>query len=401
MISNLFLKKSTATLFGNNCCRLLSLQQLQQPQQSKRYMMSILSKRGHTGVTMGGGQPTALRPSAKVRRDVMRKQSKLVDPNSSEYKLSQHLQQQEQEIRNKNIPTTTNSGIAVPHSKKKSINDNENNNSNSQQEGKDVNLQESTLQTIIGSTNDEELMYRLMINEMNSERRYSEMIHQLIVDIPEWQDYNNEVLRTLKQIEIDFHAYEGTASWISYEHFEKRRIREVEQIRQRHYKRVSMAVDVRLEQYSMELDKQIEQKIETIKTEKGLTEAQMRASKEYAYLFESDDDKTPAEMEADRLAEQKKEDEQDEFDLAIERAMGNDKHLLETEKIPEEVKMLYHRTMGTTYKRKDEHFDHQFEMEPMGQTNKHSFDDSDFDLKDILKTMTNNNNNNNKPDSKK
>ncbi|GAM28117.1 hypothetical protein SAMD00019534_112930 [Acytostelium subglobosum LB1] len=350
--------------------------------------MSILSKRGAGGMTMGGQSPITLKPSSRARKDSLFKKSISskeqkrqqenddIEDDNQQLLLSENLQRQESELSGKS-PTVPKSAVEQHKDK----------------EGEQLSLMDSTMQTMIGNTENEELMYRLMIDELNTERKHDERIHELIVELPEWQDYNNEVLRTLRQIEIDFHAYQGPSSWISYDHFEQRRIREVEDIRRKHYKRVSNAVEERMKLFDKEMDNDWRNDIDEFMAEHNLTEQELRNDPEFAPIFRTFDGNQEGEVdEFDQDEINEKLDElahdKDEFDMELGEALGDESHLLEASDIPEEARVLFHKVTKTQYKRKDLKMEHEFSMEPTGLKSKSaSRDDGDFNLKDILNNM--------------
>eukprot|EP01133_Synstelium_polycarpum_P008686 gene8686-10204_t len=279
---------------------------------------------------MSPTKPVDLRPSSQVRKDIQRKQDRLsnTSPNGHtvESRLAQHLNKQEDQINelSQNVPRK----IKEPTEKEQAVPSQQQHLQEPQKTE-----EERKLETILGTGQDDEMMYRLMIHELNSERRYDEVIHQLTVDLPEWQDYNNEVLRTIKQVEIE---------------------------------RVCLALEARLQQYDQELEQQVEEKITSIMDKENLTRDEMTTMEEYKYLFEDDESLL---REESGIAGK---DEKDEFDLALERslALDGDQQMLDVSQIPEEAKIMFHKALGTTYKRKDIQMEHEFSMEPMMATKK-------------------------------
>ncbi|EGG21494.1 hypothetical protein DFA_01380 [Cavenderia fasciculata] len=419
-----------------------------------RYM-SIISKRGGNTGSMSSGMDA--RPSSKLRYEIQAKQNKLdqaskmldslsrqqqdmlLNTKRSPLRLQEtidsltstqpdkqyHLRQQQQQQQlssplsyvNKNLPT--NRTVTDIHQRVQQL----------EKQPKPTKIKEAKAltkenqgTTEVKYSDNEELIFRLMINEMEVDRHSDEKVHELIVRLPEYQDYNNEVLRCLNQIDMDYMSLgDKEDSWVDNEYFEKRRNTEVEEIRRKHYRRVSDAVDKRLSDFNMELQGHLDGIIDMIKKYEGLTDEEIKNHPVHGYLYEEDEDllQQTYNSKDSVLGNLEQDTTSDEFQMALEQTLG----LAPGEKadisdVPEETQILFHKVMGTSYKRKEENIQHEFSMEPLNfnkpkNNTKQQYqhlqqkdqsqpsqqsqqsqqpstlfnEDEDFNLKDILKGM--------------
>jgi len=366
-----------------------------------RYM-SILSKRNQEN------SPTELRPSSKVRKDIIKERNPKTttttindDDDKLKKKNQLELYLDEEKARDR---------LSKQHDKvhQKEVDS----------DYKEINYRDPNDNTVFGqaiknmdtpSSQYDEYLHRLMIEDINENRKKEQYIHNLVTKLPEWNNYNNEVLRGLEQLEIDFLNYEGVETKMTYKYWEERRIQMVEGIRRKHYRVVSKAIDKLLDEEIAKQEQEKEDFKQQIIKDTGLNEDTLMTNKNFNQMFSN----TKSTSTLDQLFNQK-----DEMDSMIEEALRESGIRGE---IPQGIKEMFKQLNASSAQQsftteddefehsfikaatkqqeqlqyKSAEFDHQVEQQqqeeiPQNYNTSSSLqnDDDDFNLKDILANMS-------------
>ncbi|KAN0024349.1 hypothetical protein ACTFIV_008755 [Dictyostelium citrinum] len=199
-----------------------------------------------------------------------------------------------------------------------------------------------------------EYVTRLLIEQFQTKNRLDDTIHSIIVNLPEWQDYNNEVLREVAKLELQEGMYDGDDSSRVTKYWQVQRIKLVESIRRNHSKRVGDAVAKKLKQVSKEIQKEIDEHDVVLQKRTGLTLDQLKQHKDYAHFYRENSD----EDEENELFKE------NEYDKLLKTLVGSD-----VDNIPKQVKEIFYTTTKSieATKEKDKFLFEQAEIETKRQ----------------------------------
>ncbi|KAM9995746.1 hypothetical protein ACTFIY_001953 [Dictyostelium cf. discoideum] len=170
-----------------------------------------------------------------------------------------------------------------------------------------------------------EYITRLLIEQYQNKNRSEDIAHAIIVRLPEWQDYNNEVLREVEKLELQEVSYKGPDSKRVTQYWNVKRIKLVDSIRRKHSKRVGEAVAKEFKRISREMQKEIDEDDIELQKKTGLTLDQLKQHKDYAHLYSEDDE--------DEYFEE------NEYDKLVKTLVGSD-----VDNIPKQVREIFYTT---------------------------------------------------------
>ncbi|EGC33124.1 hypothetical protein DICPUDRAFT_81090 [Dictyostelium purpureum] len=136
----------------------------------------------------------------------------------------------------------------------------------------------------------EEYICRLLIEETKKDAAEDEFFFQQITALPEWNDYNDHILREVKKLELEefYNPLPENKRLTNY--YEKERIKRVNEIRKIHLIPVREAINRRYKELEKELDLVIEKKILVTMKNTKLTREQLKEHKDFKYLFDENYD---------------------------------------------------------------------------------------------------------------
>ncbi|KAK5579107.1 hypothetical protein RB653_008786 [Dictyostelium firmibasis] len=186
-----------------------------------------------------------------------------------------------------------------------------------------------------------EYVTRLLIEDYQNKHRADEFIANLISETPEWQDYNNEVLREVAKLEKQEISYQGEDSARVTKYWNLQRMKTVESIRRKHYKRVEAAILLKLQWNADLLEKNRVVEEDFLQKATGLTLDQLKKHRDYSHIWSDD--------HGDELFTEK-----NEFDNLVDNLVGQN-----TDSIPKQFKDIF--KTSTKSLEAPNHKDHDFE----------------------------------------